>query len=69
MRACAETGKLEYVLVEIFHHADEGLAPLRERVKGHGVDTTDGRSYDQLMLDGVSDMARRLNNLTARYIL
>ena len=69
LRACAETGKLEYVLVEIFHHADEGLAPLRERVKGHGVDTTDGRSYDQLMLDGVSDMARRLNNLTARQIL
>ena len=69
LRACAETGKLEYVLVEAFHHEDEALAPLRERVEGHGIDTTDGRTYDELMLDGVVDIARRINNLSARNIL
>jgi len=69
LTACSKTGKLKYALVEAFHHEDEALAPLRTLVTGHGVDTTDGRSYDQLMLDGVLDITRRLNNLVARGML
>ena len=69
LKACSDTGKLKYVLVEIFHHEDEALEPLRSLVEGHGVDSTDGRNYDELMLDGVVDITRRLNNLVARNIL
>lgn len=69
LTACAKTGTLEDVLVEVFHHEDEALHPLRELDPGHGIDTTDGRSYNQVMIDGLHDVARRLNNLAARGIL
>lgn len=69
LTACAKTGALEDVLVEVFHHEDEALQPLRDLDPGHGVDTTDGRSYNQVMIDGLHDVARRLNNLVARGIL
>jgi len=36
---------------------------------GHGIDTTDGRSYDDMVLDGLVDVGHRLNNLKARGIL
>jgi hypothetical protein len=57
------------VLVELFHHEDPALAGLREADPRHGVDTTDGRSYSQCTIDGLVDVARRLNNLVARGIL
>jgi len=64
--AAANTGKLETVFVEAFRHDDPALQPLRDLEPGHGVDTTDGRSYTQLIVDGLVDVARRLNNLQAR---
>jgi hypothetical protein len=69
LSAAAETGKLEQVYVEVFHHADEALGALRDKVAGHGVDTTDGRTYDQVIVDGLENTARRLNNLVARGVL
>ena len=58
--------KLKHVFVELFHHQDPALAPLRKAVKGHGVDTTDGRTYNKCVTDGVIEVAHRLNNLAAR---
>jgi hypothetical protein len=69
LASCAATGGLDTVIVEAFHHQDEALAALRSAVPGHGVDTTDGRSYDQLIIDGMVDVTRRLNNLVARGVL
>lgn len=51
---CLETGKLDTIIVEAFDHTDEGLQALRDAVPGHGVDTTKGRSYDQLIYDGLT---------------
>jgi hypothetical protein len=67
--AAAKTGKLETVFVELFHHQDAALEALRNLESGHGVDTLDGRSYTQAVIDGLVDVARRLNNLQARGIL
>ena len=67
--AAAKTGKLETVFVEVFRHDDPALQPLRDLVPGHGVDTTDGRTYTQVIVDGLVDVAHRLNNLKARGIL
>ncbi len=66
LTACAETGKLEIVLVELFHHADDALAGLREAEPGHGIDTTDGRTYSETVCDGLETVTRRLNNLVNR---
>jgi hypothetical protein len=55
--------------VELFHHQDPALAPLRKAVKGHGVDTTDGRTYNKTVTDGVIEVAHRLNNLAARKLI
>jgi hypothetical protein len=68
LAACAKTGKLEYVFGEMFHHDDVALEPLRSAVLGHGFDTTDGRSYDETLADGLNDLVRRLNNLAGRGI-
>lgn len=69
LAAAAKTGKLEYVFVELFHHEDPALEGLRQLDPGHGIDTTDGRTYSEAVLDGVEWVARRLNNLVARGIL
>ena len=69
LASCAATGKLEFVFVELFHHEDAALEPLRELDPGHGIDTRDGRTYDQTVLDGLVDSGRRLNNLVSRGIL
>lgn len=69
LAAAARTGKLEYVFVEIFHHEDAALEGLRNLDPGHGLDTTDGRSYSQTVLDGVEWVTRRLNNLVLRGLL
>jgi hypothetical protein len=53
LAAYAPTGKLKHVFVELFHHQDPALAPLRKAVKGHGVNTTDGRTYNKTVTDGV----------------
>lgn len=69
MTAAAKTGHLKYVFVELFHHEDPALEPLRELDSGHGLDTTDGRTYDEAVLDGLTDVGRRLNNLVLRGML
>ena len=69
MTACARTGALEIVFVEVVHHEDPAREGLRQLDPGHGLDTTDGRSYDQTVLDGLADVGRRLNNLATRNIL
>lgn len=69
MAAAAKTGKLEYVFVELFHHEDPALEGLRELDSGHGIDTTDGRTYSEAVVDGVVEVTRRLNNLVARGFL
>lgn len=66
---CAGTGKLEIVLVELFHHEDPALEGLRSADDRHGIDTRDGRSYTETVCDGLADVTRRLNNLAARKIL
>ena len=65
----AKTGALNLVYVEMFDHSDDALEPLRALEPGHGVDTTGGRSYTDVMADGLGDIARRLNNISARGIL
>ena len=69
LAACARTGKLEFVFVELFHHEDAALEGLRQLDSGHGIDTTDGRGYSQTVLEGLENVARRLNNLVARGLL
>ena len=69
LTACAKTGKLKIVFTEVFHHEDPALQALRDMDPGHGIDTTDGRTYNQVVVDGVADVARRLNNLVARGML
>ncbi len=69
LSACAATGKLEVVLVELFHHEDAALEGLRTADPRHGVDTTDGRTYRETVHDGLADVARRLNNLVTRGVL
>ena len=69
MTKCAETGALEFAFVELFHHEDPALEALRALDPRHGVDTTDGRTYDEAVLDGLVDVSRRLNNLVVRGIL
>jgi hypothetical protein len=69
LAAAAKTGKLETVFVELFHHEDAALEALRDLEPGHGVDTLDGRSYTETVIDGLVDVAHRLNNLKARGFL
>jgi hypothetical protein len=69
LAAYAKTGHLKHVFVEIFHHEDPALEALRELDPGHGLDTTDGRSYSQTTIDGLVDVQRRLNNLVTRGLL
>jgi hypothetical protein len=69
LKTAAETGKLEIVFVEIFHHEDPALQALRDLDPGHGIDTTDGRTYRETLVDGIEGVARRLNNLVTRGIL
>ncbi|MBK1883131.1 hypothetical protein JIN85_11935 [Luteolibacter pohnpeiensis] len=68
LTAAAKTGKLEYVFVEILHHQDPMLEPLRQRDPNHAIDTTDGRSYTQTTIDALTDTTHRLNNLVMRGI-
>jgi len=69
LTACAATGKLEVVFVELFHHEDDALQALRDADPRHGIDTTDGRTYSEAVCDGLADTARRLNNLVTRGIM
>jgi hypothetical protein len=69
LTAAAKTGKLEHVFVEFFDHTDPALELLRKLDPGHGVDTRDGRSYTELTVDGLVEVAHRLNNLSTRGIL
>ena len=69
LTACAATGKLEVVFVELFHHEDPALEGLRSADPRHGIDTTDGRTYSEAVCDGLADVSRRLNNLVNRGIM
>lgn len=69
LAAAAQTGKLEFVFVELFDHEDPALEALRQLDPGHGIDTRDGRSYRQTVVDGLVDVAHRLNNLVRRGLL
>ncbi len=69
LTAVAKTGTLKQVFVELFPHHDPALQALRDLDPGHGIDTTDGRTYNQCVADGLADTTRRLNNLKARGIL
>ena len=55
--------------MELFRHDDPVLEPLRKLDPGHGIDTTLGRSYNEVMVDGLIDTVRLLNNLKNRGIL
>ncbi|MEN8679220.1 MAG: hypothetical protein ABF391_04130, partial [Akkermansiaceae bacterium] len=66
LTANAKTGKLPSAFVELFRHDDPALEPLRKLEPGHGVDTTLGRTYTEVMVDGLIDTVRRLNNLKNR---
>jgi hypothetical protein len=66
LEACAATGKLKTVLVELFHHEDPALEGLRAAVPGHGVDTTNGRTYSATVRDGLVSISRQLNELVDR---
>lgn len=65
----AATGKLQHVFVEYFHHEDAALAGLRAMDPRHGIDTTDGRTYDEMVVEGLVEIGHRLNNLVARGVL
>lgn len=69
LTANAKTGRLPSAFVELFRHDDPALEGLRKLEPGHGVDTTLGRSYTQVMVDGLIDTVRRLNNLKNRGLL
>lgn len=69
LTAAARGGELRHVFVEVFHHEDAALEPIRKMDSGHGIDTRDGRTYTEVTADGLGDVARRLNNLLARGIL
>jgi hypothetical protein len=69
LRSNAETGKLPSAFVELFRHDDQAFAELRELVPGHGIDTTMGRTYIEVVVDGLVDTVRRLNNLKNRGVI
>ena len=69
LTAAARTGELKHVFVELFDHSDATLELLNQLEPGFGIDTRDGRSYTQVVADGLGDISRRLNNLIARGIL
>ncbi len=69
LTAAAKAGGLKHVFVELFDHSDPALELLRNLDPGHGVDTRDGRSYAEVVADGLGDVAHRLNNLAARGLL
>jgi hypothetical protein len=69
LATAALSGELRHVFVEVFDHADPGLEALKNLEPGHGIDTRDGRTYTEVVADGLGDVARRLNNLVARGML
>ena len=69
LAAAARTGELKHVFVEVFHHEDPALEPLRKMDPGHGIDTRDGRSYTEVTTEALRAVGHRLNNLVARGIL
>jgi len=69
LTAAARTGALRHVFVEVFDHQDLALERLRQLDPRHGVDTRDGRSYTEVVADGLGEVARRLNQLHIRGIL
>lgn len=69
LAAYARSGKLTHMFTEIFHHEDPALEALRDLDSNHGIDTTDGRTYREMTVDGLEEIGRRLNTLVARGLL
>jgi hypothetical protein len=69
LSAAATSGALKYVIVEVFHHADPALQALREYDSNHGIDTSCGRSYQDIVHHNLTDIALRLNNLKNRGLI
>jgi hypothetical protein len=69
LASAAKSGELRHVFVEVFDHEDPALELIRKMDPGHGVDTRDGRTYQEVTVDGLTDVARRLNNLAVRGLL
>lgn len=69
LSAAAKSGELRHVFVEVFDHEDPALELIRKMDPGHGLDTRDGRTYQEVTVDGLADVARRLNNLKVRGFL
>lgn len=66
LNAAASSGALKYVFVEVFHHSDPALQPLRDYDEGHGINTTCGRSYADVVNHNIEGIALRMNNLQNR---
>jgi len=66
MSAAACAGSLKSVYVEVFDHEDPALEPLRQVDPGHGVDTTHGRTYNQVVSDGLVWVCAQLDRLGER---
>jgi hypothetical protein len=62
LRVAEDTGRLRQVLVEIFDHTDPALELLRALGFGFGIDTRDGRSYEDLVVEGLAMTARHLGH-------
>jgi hypothetical protein len=69
LAAAAISGALKYVIVEVFHHADPALQALREYDPNHGIDTSCGRTYQEIVHHNLTDIALRLNNLKNRKLI
>jgi len=69
LAAAATSGSLKYVIVEVFHHADPALQPLRDYDSGHGIDTSCGRSYQDIVHHNLREIALRLDNFKNRKLI
>jgi hypothetical protein len=69
LTAAATSGSLKYVIVEVFHHADPALQALRDYDSNHGVDTSCGRLYKEIVHHNLRDIILRLNNLKNRRLI
>ncbi len=65
LKVFAEVGCLEYAIVEVFKHTDPILEPLRKYDANHGVDTTYGRAYTDIVIHNLVNLTHQLNYLNA----
>ena len=63
LKVAVDAGRLEYVFIEVFQHSDPILEALREYDPRHGVDTSEGRGYIDVVCDNLGYLANQLNSL------